>query len=116
MRARISSKMRRRVPIWMRLPAALQLKSMKHRALACRWHVRVYPAHHHYLFSIGLHTYLEVTDLSLSQKKVTNLDHRIQIYSNGLTNLNLRKIRIAQTALSSIPELDCFTVLGTGFL
>ena len=69
---------------------------MKHRALACRWHLGVFPVHYRYLSSIGLHMYLD--DLrSLSQKKVTNVE--------------LRKIRIALTVLSSIPELDCFTVL-----
>ena len=61
-----------------------------HRALGCRWHVGVFPVHYRYLSSIGLHMYLD--DLrSLSQEKVTNLE--------------LRKIRIALTVLSSIPEL-----------
>ena len=93
---RISRNMRRPVPIWTRLPPALLLKSMKHRALACRWHLGVHPVHHRYPSSVGLHTYLD--DLrSLSQKKVTNME--------------LRKIRIALEVLSSIPELDCFTAL-----
>ena len=92
----ISRNMRRPVPISTSLPPALQLKSMKHRALACRWHLGVFPVHFRYLSNIGLHMYLD--DLrSLSQKKVTNLE--------------LRKIRIALTVLSSIPELDRFTAL-----
>ena len=71
MREKISRNMRRPVPIWTRLPPALQLKSTKHRALACRWHLGVFPVHYRYLSSIGLHMYLD--DLrSLSQKKVTN--------------------------------------------
>ena len=49
-----------------------------------------------YLVWVCGHMYLD--DLrSLSQKKVSNLE--------------LRKIRIALTVLSSIPELDCFTAL-----
>ena len=96
MRKIISRTMRRPVPISTRLPPALQLKSMKHRALACRWHLGEFPVHYRYLSSIGLHMYLD--DLrSLSQKKVSNLE--------------LRKIRIALTVLSSIPELDCFNAL-----
>ena len=52
------------------------------------WHIGVFPAHFRYLFDIGLHTYLD--DLRcLSQKNVSNL--------------KLRKIRIALTVLS-IPE------------
>ena len=75
MRERISSNMRRPVPIWMRLPPTLQLKSMKHRALAGRWHVGVFPVHYRHLSRIGLHMYLD--DLrSLSQKKVTNPELR----------------------------------------
>ena len=96
MREIISRNMRRSVPISTRLPPALQLKSMKHRASACRWHLGVFPVHYRYLSSIGLHMYLD--DLrSLSQKKVTNLE--------------LRKIRITPTVLPSIPELDCLTAL-----
>ena len=58
--------------------------------------IGVFPVHYRYLSSIGLHMYLD--DLrSLSQKKVTNLE--------------LRKIRIALTVLSCIPKLDCFTAL-----
>ena len=96
MREIISRTMRRPVPIWTRLPPALQLKSMKHRALACRWHQGVFPVHYRYLSSIGLHMHLD--DLrSLSQEKVTSLE--------------LRKIRIALTVLSNIPELNCFTAL-----
>ena len=96
MRERSSGNMRRPVPISTRLPPALQLKAMKHRALACRWHLGVFPVHYRYLSSISLHMYLD--DLrSLSQKKVTNLD--------------LREMRIAPTVFSSIPELDCFTAL-----
>ena len=96
MREIISRNMRRPVLVWTRLPPALQLKSMKHRALPRRWHPGVFPVQYRYLSSIGLHMYLD--DLgSLSQKKVTNLE--------------LRKIRIALTVLSSIPELDCFTAL-----
>ena len=92
MRERISRNMRRPESIWMRLPPALQLQDMKHRSLACRWHLGVFPVHYRYLSSIGLHMYLD--DLrSLSQKKVTNLE--------------LRNMRIALTVLSSIPELDC---------
>ena len=84
------------VPISTRLPPPLQLKSMKHRALSCRWHLAVFPVHYRYLSSIGMHMYLD--DLrSLSQKKVTNLD--------------LRKIGIALTVLSSLPELNCFSAL-----
>ena len=95
-RERISRNMRRPVRIWTRLPLTPQLKSMKHRALAFRWHLGVFPVHYRHLSSVGLHTYLE--DLrSRSQKKVTNLE--------------LRKIRIALTVLSSIPELGCFTSL-----
>ena len=96
MREKTSRNMRGPVPIPTRFPPALQLKSMKHRALAYRWHLVVFPAHYRYLSSIGLHMYLE--DLrSLSQKKVTNLE--------------LRNIRIALTVLSSIPELDRSTAL-----
>ena len=96
MREQISRNMRRPVPIWTRLPTALQLKSMKHRAPACRWLLGVFPVHFRNLSSIGLRTYLD--DLrSLSQKKVTNLE--------------LRKIRIALAVLSSIPELAFFTAL-----
>ena len=96
MREIISRNMRRPVPISTRLPPGLQLKSMKHRVLACRWHLGVLPLQYRYLSSIGLHIHLD--DLrSFSQKKVTNLE--------------LRKIRIALTELSSIPELDCFTAL-----
>ena len=51
--------MRRPVPIWTRLPLALQRKSMKHRALACRWHLGVFLVHYRYLSSIGPHTYLD---------------------------------------------------------
>ena len=88
--------MRRLVPIWTGLPPALQLKSMTHRDLACRWHLGLFHVHYRYLSSIGLHMYQD--DLrSLSQKKVTNLE--------------LRKIRIVLTVLSSIPELYCFTAL-----
>ena len=90
-------KMLRPVPISTRLPPALQLKSIKHRTLACRWYLGVFPVHYRYLCSIGLHMYLD--DLrSLSHKKVSNLE--------------LRKIRIALTVLSSIQEIDCFTALG----
>ena len=39
MREIISRNMRRPVSISTRLPSALQLKSVKHRALACRWHL-----------------------------------------------------------------------------
>ena len=96
MRERISNNIRRPGPIWTRLHLALQLKSMKHRAIACRWHLGMFPVHYRYLSSIGLHMYVD--DLTtLSQKKMTNLE--------------LRKIRIALTVLSSIPELDCFTAL-----
>ena len=96
MREIISRNMRRPVPISTRLPSALQLKCMKHRALACRWHLGVFPAHYRYLSSVGLHMYMD--DLrNLCQKKVSNLE--------------LRKIRIAQTILSSILELYCFTAL-----
>ena len=96
MRERMSRNMRSTVPTSTRPSPALQLKSVKHRALACRWHLGVFPVHYRYLSSIGLHMYLD--DLrSLSQKKVTNLE--------------LRKIRIALTILSSIPEFDCFTAL-----
>ena len=45
MRKIISGNMRRPVPISTRLPPALQLKSMEHRALACRWHLAVFPVH-----------------------------------------------------------------------
>ena len=41
MRERISRNMRRPVPTWLRLPPVLQLKSMMHRDLACRWHLGV---------------------------------------------------------------------------
>ena len=96
MQERISRYVRRPVPISTRLPPALQLKSMKHRSLACRWHSGVFPVHYRYRSSIGLDMYLD--DLrSLSQKKVSNLE--------------LRQIRIALTVLLSIPELDCFTAL-----
>ena len=96
MREVISRTMRRPVPISTRLPPALQLKSMKHRALACRLHLGVFPVPYRFLSNIGLHMYLD--DLrSLSQKKVSNLE--------------LRKIRIALTILSSIPELYCLTAL-----
>ena len=98
MRKIISRNMRRPVPISTRLPPALQLKSMTHRALASRWHLGVFPVHYRYHSSIGLHMCLD--DLrSCSQKKVTNLE--------------LRKMRIALTVLSSIPELDCFTALDS---
>ena len=96
MREIISRNMRHPVPISTRLPPALQLKSMKHSAPACRWNLGVFPVHYRYLSSIGLHMYLD--DLgSLSQKKVTNLE--------------LSKIRIALTVLSGIRELDCFSAL-----
>ena len=92
----ISRTMRRPVPLPTRLPPALRLKSMMHRALACRWHLGVFPVHFRYLTDIGLHTYLD--DLRcLSQKNVSNLE--------------LRKIRIALTVLSSIPEFFCFNAL-----
>ena len=96
MRERISRNMRRPVPISTRLPPALQLKSRKHRGLAYQWNLGVFPVHYRYLSGIGLHMYLG--DLrSSSQKKVSNLE--------------LRKIRIAPTVLSSIPELDRVTAL-----
>ena len=67
---------------------------MKRRALARRWHLGLFPVHYRYLSSIGLHTFLD--DLrSLSQKNVSNLE--------------MRKIRIALAVLSSIPELYCLT-------
>ena len=89
MREIISRNMRCPVPISTRLPPALQLKSMKHRALACRWHLGVFPVHYRYLSFIGLHMYLD--DLtSLSQKKVTNLE--------------LRKIRIVLTVFIKHPR------------
>ena len=92
MRERISRNMTRTVPIWTRLPLGrLQMKSMKHKALPCQWHLGVFPVHYRYLSNIGLHMHLD--DLrSLSQKKVTNLE--------------LRKVRIALTILSRTPELD----------
>ena len=94
MREIISRSMRRPAPVSTRLPPALHLKSMKHRALACRWHLGLFPVHYSYLSNIGLDMYPD--DLRrLSQKKVTNLE--------------LRKIRIALTVLSSIPELYCLT-------
>ena len=75
MRERISNNMRRPVLIWTRLPPAPQLKSMKHRALACRWHLGLFPVHYRYLSSIGLHVYLD--DLrGSSQKRVINLELR----------------------------------------
>ena len=96
MREKISRNMRLPVRIWTRLPLAPQLKSMKHRALACWWHLGVFPVHYQYLSSISLHIYLD--DLrSSSQKKVTNLE--------------LRKIGIVLMVLSWIPGLDCLTVL-----
>ena len=55
----ISRSMRRRERISERLPEALQLKSMKHKALACRWHLGVFPVYYCYLSSIGLHMYLD---------------------------------------------------------
>ena len=96
MREIISRTMRRPVPLSTGLPPTLQLKSRKHRALTCRWHLGVFPVHYRYLPNIGLHIYLD--DLrSLSQKNVSNLE--------------LRKIRIAHTVVSSIPELYCLTAL-----
>ena len=90
--------MRRPVPISTKLPPALQVKSMKHRALACRWLLGMFPVHYRYLSNIGVHIYLD--DLrSLSQE--------------NLSNLELRKIRIALTILSSIPELYWFTALDS---
>ena len=84
MREIISRNVRRPVPISTRLSPALQLNSMKHRSLACRWHLGVFPVHYRYLSCMGLHMYMD--DLrSLRQKKVTNLE--------------LRKIRIALTVL-----------------
>ena len=92
----ISRTMRRPVPIATRLPTGLQLMPMKQRTLACRWHLGVFPVHFRYLSDIGLHTYLD--DLRcLSQKNVSNLE--------------LRKIRIALTVLSSIPEFYCLSAL-----
>ena len=96
MRERISNNMRRPVPISTRLPPALQLKYMKHRAVACRWHLGVFSVHYRYLSSVVLHMYLDDMS-SLSQKKVLNLE--------------LKKVRIALTVLSSIPKLDCFSAL-----
>ena len=91
-----SRNVRRPVPISTRLPPAPQLKSMKHRAIAFRWHLGVFPVHYRYLSNIGSHMYLD--DLrSLSQKNVSNLE--------------LRKIRIALTVLSSFPELYYLTAL-----
>ena len=96
MRERMSRNMRSTVPISTRPSPALQLKSVKHRALPCRWRLGVFPVHYRYLSSIGLHMYLD--DLrSLSQKNVSNLE--------------LRKIRIARTVLSSIPEFYCLSAL-----
>ena len=77
-----------------RLPPALRLKTMKHRALESRWHQGMFPVHNRYLPSIGPHIYLDDWR-SLSQKKVPNLE--------------LRKIWIALTVISSIPELDSLT-------
>ena len=88
MREIISRNMRRPMPIQTRLPPALQLRSLRHRALACRWHLGLFPVYYRYLSNIGLHMYLD-DQMSLSQKKVSNLE--------------LRKIRIALTVLSSIP-------------
>ena len=60
------------------------------------WHLGVFPAHFRQLSDIGLHTYLD--DLRcLSQKNVSNLE--------------LRKIRIALTVLPSIPEFYCLSAL-----
>ena len=95
MREIISRTMRRPVPISTRLPA-LQLKSMKHRAPSCRWHLGVFPVRYRFLSNIGLHIYLD-DRRGLNQKNVSNLE--------------LRKIRIAHTVLSSIPELYCLTAL-----
>ena len=75
------------------LPPALQPKYMKHRALACRWHLGVFPVHYRYLPRIGLHMYLD--DLGSRNRK-------------NVTYLELGKTRMALTVLSSIPELDCF--------
>ena len=96
MREIISRNMRRPGPISTRLPPRLQLKSMKHRALACRWHLGVFLVHYRYLSSIGLHMYLD--------------DLRSSIQNKG-PNQELRKIRIALTVLPCIPELDCLTSL-----
>ena len=46
-RERISRNMPCPVPTLTRLPPALQLKSMMHRPLACRWHLGVFPIHYH---------------------------------------------------------------------
>ena len=80
-REKIRRNMRRPVPKWARLPRTPQLKSMKHRALACRWHLGVFPVHDRNLSSRywtgcdRVHMYLD--DLrSLSQKKVLNLELR----------------------------------------
>ena len=48
----ISRTMRRPVPVSTRRPPALQLKSMKHRALACRWHLALFPVHYRYVSNI----------------------------------------------------------------
>ena len=77
-------------------PLALQLRSMRRRALACRCQSGVFPVNYRDLSSIGLHIHLD--DLrSLSQKNMINVE--------------LRKIRIALTVLPCIPERDCFTAL-----
>ena len=49
MRQIISRTTGRPVPVSTRLPSALQLKSMKYRAPACRWHLGLFPIHYRYL-------------------------------------------------------------------
>ena len=59
MREIISRTMRRPAPVSTRPPLALQLKSMKHRAVACRRHLGLFPVHYRYLSNIGLETFLD---------------------------------------------------------
>ena len=68
MRERISRNMRRPVPIRTKFPPVIQLKSMKQRALACRWHLGVFPVHYRYLSSIGIRIYMD-DQRNLSEKK-----------------------------------------------
>ena len=66
MREIISRTMRPPAPVSTRFLPALQLKSMKHRALACRWHLGLFPVHYRYLSNIvtwlGLRTSLARLD------------------------------------------------------
>ena len=94
-REMISRTMRRPVPV-PTTPSGTTAEVYEAQSSSVPMESRSFPVHFRNLSDISLHTYLD--DLRcLSQKKVSNLE--------------LRKIRIALTVLSSIPEFYCLSAL-----